>query len=222
LRGVVKRAFKSQPNELDFGDSLVAGQAYTPRHLEVRCFQYCRSLEATLDARWGIASVTNPSGDGQHFIVNVKPNPALDVGVHNFNVVLRAVLRSGDQLPPVSVPVRAEVFEDLRILPTVANLGDMRVGDVRVETVSVTSRTGRQLRIVSCLPSSGDVTATSAGGTPSAKEHTNVFKVVFRASKVGLQAAEVRFSANYDENTSGILHQGITTATFKIRCYGIN
>jgi hypothetical protein len=194
VRGVVKHAFSCGPRELAFGESLVYGQPYLSKKLDVTCVEPCRTLIATTDPHYGAAVVTNTNADHKHFQVQVAPSSSLGLGMHKFNVALSAVLQSGERLPAVSVPIEARVVGDLRILPEVTHFGDVTLGEAREQTVSLTSRTGQPFDVASYECSSKDVSVLPIA---SKDAQGKVYRVKIRPSHVGAQESDVRFAITY-------------------------
>ena len=50
VRGLVKQGFSCVPRELAFGESLICGQPYSSKTLEVTCIEPCRSLTAIIES----------------------------------------------------------------------------------------------------------------------------------------------------------------------------
>jgi len=217
LRGVVKNALFTTPDHLDFADSLLEGQRYPPKPLEVTCYGPCRDLIVSVDDQFGVASVRNPSGDGRHFQVFVAPKPTLAIGVHRFKLGLAALLQSGERTPPVPIWVEAQVLQDLQVLPSLAHFGDLRIGDAREETISLHSRTGQPFEIAEYTSSSNDVTVTAESQDPSGDK---VFRVRVRPKKSGPQDGVVRFAVQYTQKTGSRLKGRSSTALLNVRYHG--
>jgi Protein of unknown function (DUF1573) len=194
IKGTVKNAFFTKSEELNFGDSLVHGESYSPKLLEVTCYQRCRNLLALIDEQYGTAIAKCPSGDGSHFLVYVAPNEKLDVGLHKFSLGLSAVLDSGEQTPKVSVPIEARVLQDLIVLPPLAQFGAMKLGEIREETVTVASRSGVPVEIASLECASKDVTLRPIESNGASGQ---AFRVQIRSSKRGSRAAEINVKVRY-------------------------
>src|SRR5580704_8117539 len=117
VKGLVKSAFCCRPRELDFGETLIVGAHYPSRTVDVTCYEPCRELVASVDPHLGAAVISNVTGDGKQFRIEVAPSAALGVGLHKFQVAVSAVLRSGERVPAVPVSIEARILDDLRILP---------------------------------------------------------------------------------------------------------
>jgi hypothetical protein len=218
VRGMVKRGFSCVPRELAFGESLICGQPYSSRTLEVTCVEPCRRLVATIDPRYGAAVVTNANDNHRHFQVQVAPSASLGQGMHTFNVALIAVLQSGERLPAVSVPIKAQVVGDLRILPDVTHFGDVTLGEAREETVSLTSRTGQPFDVAKYVCSSKDVEVLPISSKVAAGQ---LYRVKIRSSRVGLQESDVHFAIKYRRPGEGVPKDLMETGFFIARYFGV-
>jgi hypothetical protein len=218
VRGLVKQGISCVPRELTFGDSLICGQPYSPRTLEVTCVEPCRSFAAIIDPRYGAAFVTNASDDHRHFQVKVAPSASLGLGMHKFDVALSATLQSGERLPAVPVPIQARVVGDLRILPDVTHFGDVTLGEAREQTVSVSSRTGQPFDVANYVCSSKDVTVSPI---PSKGAEGQAYRIKIRPSRVGLQESDVHFTIKYRRPGEGVAKEPMETGFFIARYFGV-
>jgi hypothetical protein len=218
VRGMVKHGFSCAPRELAFGESLIYGHAYSSKTLEVTCVEPCRSLVATSDPHYAAAIVTNANDDHRHFQVQVAPSASLGLGRHTFNVALSAVLRSGERLPEVSVPIKAQVVGDLRILPELTHFGDMTLGETREQTVSLTSRAGQPFDVANYVCSSKDVAVSPI---PSKVSAGQVYRITIRSSGVGLQESDVHFAIKYRRPGEGVPKDLMEAGFFIARYVGV-
>lgn len=214
IRGTVKNAFFVKPDQMDFGDSVVEGQTHPPRRFDVTCYERCRALVASVDEHLAAAVVTSTSGDGLHFQVQVAPSPTLDLGVHKFRVALRAVLPSGEETPPISMLVEANVLQDVEVLPPLVHFGDMKLGERRAETISLASRTGRAFEIVDYKSSSKGLVVLAVNLNESP---TKQFRVQLCSSKQGREDSEIRFKIRYAAPSAVSMSD---TVRFDVRAYG--
>jgi hypothetical protein len=218
VRGLVKNAFFWKPRELDFGDTLVEGQPYPTRLIDVTCYEPCKGFQVSLDSKDLAAIAKNPSGDGLHFQVAVAPRATLESGVHKFKLALGAVRESGERLPGLSVPVEARIRPDLQILPLLAHFGDLKQGESGEETITLASRAGRAFEVAGF-----DCSSKNVNVVPLAPKQpgTKVFRVRMKSSKPGAEDSEVRFKIRYLSQTDSAAPHLAETAVFDVRCFGV-
>lgn len=82
------------------------------------------------------------------FHVEVQPQPALPVGRHTFDVVLRGVLAGGERIPDRKVPVFAQVDHNLSVVPEMILLGEVAQGQSVDHSVTLTPRFPAEYRVV--------------------------------------------------------------------------
>ena len=158
------------------------------------------------------------SSDLKHFQVSVAPGTTLECGRHKFKLSLCAVLPSGERTPCVSVPVEVRILPDLQILPSLAHFGDLKVGESREQTIVLASRSGRSFDVPSFESGSKNVeVAPLASNEPG----TRVFRVRFKASKLGSEEGDVRFKIRYQGEEKTAAPRLTETAVFNVRCFGV-
>jgi hypothetical protein len=218
VRGHVKNAFACKPSALDFGDSLVEGRPYPTRTIDVTCFQSCRNVEVSADERTMAVVAKNPSGDGVHFQVAVAPGATLDSGTHKIKLSLGAVLRSGERTPHVSLPVEVRILPDLKVLPSLAHFGELKVGDSREETIVLASRSGRSFDVQNFDSANKNLEIVPVASNDAGAK---VFRVRLTSSTLGSENTEARFKIRYRGDAGPAGPRLAETAVFNVRCFGV-
>jgi Protein of unknown function (DUF1573) len=218
IRGFVKNAFSSKPNQLDFGDAVAEGRPYPTRTINVTCFQSCRDLEVSADEKNVAVVAKNPSGDGVHFQVAVAPGATLASGTHKFKLSLGAVLPSGERTPRVSCPVEVRILPDLQILPSLAHFGELKVGQSHEETIVLASRSGRSFEVPKFDSASKNLEIVPVA---SDEAGAKVFRVRLTSSKLGSENTEAHFNIRYRDDGKPAARRFAETAIFNVRCFGV-
>jgi hypothetical protein len=134
---------------------------------------------------------------------------------HKFKFALSAVLKSGEQTPAVPVEVQARVVRDVEVIPALRHFGDLKIGEVREETIALASRTGRSVDVTSYGSSSMDVSVT-----PEFPGSNNVFRLKLRSTTAGPQDAEIQFKIHYRDGAATGSKQAVGIAACNVRYYG--
>ncbi len=187
LRGRVVAPFEVSPPFAQFDEQLVVGGEFVACELEVRSRQPLAGLTGRCDPRWASVEAL-PADDGGYRLL-VRPNPALPVGSHQFQVELVGQSGDGHSLAAQPVPVLAHVVSDIQTTPRAVSYGLLAKDEPTEREIVFSSRFGRELELVEVrVPEGLEVSAQ-----PTSSASTLTVRLVARPSREGLQSGLVTF-----------------------------
>lgn len=157
LSGTVRKLLEVTPGELDFSQTLVRGQPFSPRQIRVQPLHPIQKLSADCDPELGSIVVRRSSEDENVFELDVRPSENLPIGRFRFAVSVKALLESGSQSPMMELPVYGSVVHDVQVKPGAIFVGPVALGERIERTFSVVSRTGKSLSVKNVHCDSGHV-----------------------------------------------------------------
>jgi hypothetical protein len=194
LQGLVKSPFSLKPTELDFGETLVEGQVYQVRQVDVVCYQPCRRIEVAIDPSFGASTATGD--DGTHFRIHIAPNSTLRPGIHESKLLVAAVLKNGDRTPPIPLKVSARILRDIGAIPSFSHAGALKIGSDREDLITLTSRTGRRFTVLKAECNSRTITIEPASGTETG---LHAYRLHVHSVALGQQEARLTFQVRVDD-----------------------
>jgi len=148
LEGLVRRAFRLSSPSVTFGDSLVSGEPFPARTVEVTANVRLGRLTAEPELEAPAAVTLERAEEAGRYLLRVAPEETAVVGRHDFNVLLKGVTETGERLPPFPIPVMMEVVDDIQTVPASVPFGSLPLGESAEETVVLRSRTGKSFEVV--------------------------------------------------------------------------
>jgi hypothetical protein len=206
LTGLVRVPIEFRPTTLAFEDSLVEGMPLAARTVRVVCNEPVVRISVECDPEMGTAICTEltdstelPDAGAERFLIRVLPSDKLAVGEYEFDVGVRVVLADGTETPPIALPVRARILDDIRILPELSHLGMLAVGSEAQETLRLESRRGEAITVQRAVPHSDLVTVQRLE-----RVSPTAWVCVLRCSveSEGEAAALVQFHVRYDSGVT--------------------
>lgn len=196
----------SSPELVDF-QRVLPGRGYTRTVLvtesDVDRFDIKAVEVGKLPIRWSKTTATNPRGVRVHTIgLELSPGYDLTAGVHTGEVVLVPDVQG----PEIPVPIRFNVASWVRVSPQVINLGEVKIGETRSETVRVSSVDGQPVQVEPALvPAEAKVHVETDKESPSMLLH-----VSFSPREKGFWVSKIKVAARSEERAS----------TIEIQCTG--
>jgi hypothetical protein len=199
VHGRVRSAVTYEPRVLDFGESLVMGQSFDSRAVEVTAHMPLDSLVGSWDQALAAVQVIRLPEDPHKFSLQVQPRANLSVGPLKFAITLQPISQDGTRFPGVQVPVEGRVMDDVQVTPSKVLFGARPLGQKVEDTVVVHSLSGRPFEIRRVETASDDVTVNLLDDSLRASYQFRVTQVV---SKPGNETSEVRFTIHTKEKSA--------------------
>jgi hypothetical protein len=136
--------------------------------------------------------------------LRIMPGSNLAAGSFSFPVTLR-VFASDEHLESqtVRVLVFGRAIDDVIAIPPAVSLGQVRIGETKMEVVSLLSQSGRPFRVVTVDPDPKTASVTIAPIDRGSAPHR--FAVSQKAKMLGAKLARARFQISYDGSDKVIL-----------------
>lgn len=210
LTGKVQRSpFVLSTTEVDFGESLVYGSAFSPRYVRVKSAIPFSDLQASCDPSIATVSIEHiiPSSCYQ---LKILPHSTLAIGEHEFVVHLRSHVAQHDlpagihEPPEFDVPVKATVVQSSYVVPGSLVFGVEEVGKTieKAILVGLLETTGFS---VSSQVDGHCSTTVQREQSDSACTEPKVFKVIQHIDHVGAYSGNVRFKVDVKGKKSQVI-----------------
>lgn len=205
------------PTHVDFGDSLVFGSEFHPKHLEVICRRKISSLSVSADESV-VAVSLKPTGNDRYRVV-IQPRSDLEFGDHDFLLLFQADVSQSDLPPSLArvcdyrLPCTANVVQGGYAVPASINFGVVKIGQTLTETVSV----GHLLKSVEFsvaakieeveADSPTDIEPDQNSGLSAQRK---IFRISQRADKLGPNSSTATFIVSLPGHTAQTINVPIS------------
>ncbi len=190
LHGRAKRAFVLVPRFVDFGTTLVRGEAAETRMVWVRSAVPLKDFAVRSGSPPLRVAVEAIGGEAREYKVSVTPDTSQHLGAFEETVSLGPVGAEQAVLPPVELSVRGTVLDAVQAAPAKIVCGAKPVGELIEETVLLTSVRGKEFA-VERITGASPVTEIESVGAQAANRR--VFRIRQRVTALRNQKVQVRF-----------------------------
>lgn len=146
VQGKVKKPFAIESPVVDFGESLVRGELFATRSVEIICAIAGTELLASNDSPFLTVNAIRDSSDPRKHRLEINVHKNVPSGVFNYLVRLKALLPNNITASG-AVSVVGRVQEDVSLQPEVLAFGAVPIGSHVNGTVLIQSRSGQKFTI---------------------------------------------------------------------------
>jgi hypothetical protein len=189
LTGNSRMAMSIEPDAVSFGDSLVEGQAFPSRVVQLHAYVPLARVAAKTDSDVVDVELRGSADDGTDRQIVIRPKAGLGAGTHRCEVLIGGETPNGESLPQRRFPVELQVLGDVAATPTAINFGAYPRGSTVAETLVIQTRSGAAID-VECLDlDSPGTRVETVRSDPSFKQ----FRVNQEVTDVGEHKGTLRF-----------------------------
>ena len=192
IRGRVRTAIQFERPFVDLGRHSEREQPLVPQRVAVQCIVPLDGLDAKSDSSDVSVDVQRPVGDPSCFVLVVTPRARLKRGKIRCNVTATARKSEGQLLPPKVLPVGGEIVSDIQAVPETILFGARSVGEVGVDTVTLSSLTGQRFQVVGTVVEGNGISVEPANAAGAESPVFQVKQVMGPQRNTGLVAFKVR------------------------------
>jgi len=209
VHGKVKQPFASDPPVMNYEESLVRGQPFTPRSVSITCGLDVAELMAHCDSPVITSKVTREETKPPRFRLEVQAGTDMPSGFFEHLVRLTAVTPSKEKVSG-AVRVIGRVLEDIDMVPEILSFGAEPIGSKLHETVVLRSHSGQDFAIQEI--DTGGVSGISVDVSQK-KDGSQSLAVSLVVSRLGLREYTVHVKLK--------TRQGLLDLPLPLTCHGI-
>jgi hypothetical protein len=211
VHGKVKQAFAINPSVIDFAESLVRGQPFTPLSSDITCGVDVTELTARCDSSFLTAKVTRDAKNPRRFRLKIQARKNIPGGPFNELVRLAGSTPSKKEVPG-AILVMGRVLEDVSFQPEFLAFGAKPVGTKLQETVTLQSRSGQDFEIKDI--DKGGEDSITVELHRKRKDGSQSFLVSLPVQRLGHQVYTIHVKVK--------IPQGLLDLTLRMSCHGIS
>lgn len=147
ITGQVRRAGILAPNEVYFGDTLARGMSNVKKKVVLQSKAPVHEVVATCDSTVAKLEVKRQKGNPEKYDIIVNPMMDMKAGPFKGEGKIQLILDSGEQPPPLLLPISGVLLEDIQVKQSPILLGVATIGTTVDESILIYSASDSQFEL---------------------------------------------------------------------------